>query len=291
MENSDIDLPYGADRHFVDDAAFDSPEIIRTGKKSTVVEGFSLEEVVEIEPTINGSEITDLNGQTVSDDDLTEAEGDEIAGLSTLNTSAVIAPVAVDPDASLSNEPNEKISEAVLESFNDSLETEDGIEELGEKLDGIKEGERSAGEEETISETTDQITEVIENTSVTVTDDDGTAEIETANGDTIQVELDENQDSTILETEDGETIIILSSDLDAEEVVDETIDALSEVIEDVAVENGITPIEGHIQALLKEISAVRVRVVWELFFPRHEHIQLLNEIDQDQHGKADNENT
>lgn len=141
----------------------------------------------------------------------------------------------------LDDDAAENISSSIIDNTDNLLNTEPGREVLANDIDGNTPETRDDGETVAIEGTLDQLDE--EETldiEVAVVSADGDPDtFVTDDGTVVYGNLHDGQNSAIVTDSAGNDVLLLADDLTVEEVVDETSDALTDVIGTVAEENGV----------------------------------------------------
>lgn len=162
------------------------------------------------------------------------------------------------------NDAAEGLSTAIIDETDVLLDTTEGREVLADGIDGQTEDTRSEQEAVAVGETLNQLDseDALEITVEIVEADAGPELVVTEDGGVANVDLQEGEDSAVVIDSQGNRVLVLDDDLSLEEVVDETEDALVEVIGEVAEQNGV---EVDYVALRSTIRQVTKQAVSEFF--------------------------
>lgn len=145
----------------------------------------------------------------------------------------------------------ERVGQAILNETNGQLQSEDGREELGSDIDGLASGERTAGEARAIDDTLDDLdTEDTLDVDVIAVEAGEVETIMSDEGHVQSVTLGEAERSKLLDFSDGETVLLVADDLTVEEVIEEVVDTQTDLITEVAEDNGVVVDAARLRAAL-----------------------------------------
>ncbi len=145
------------------------------------------------------------------------------------------------------------ISTAVVSTVSRRLDNAEGRATLATDIDGKTNSERSMSEQIAIGNALNRL-DGLDGLGIRVqTVAPGETETVTTNtGAVVEVNLAAGEDSQIQTTASGETILVLATDLSTEQVIETTISAVADVIEQVAENAGVDVVESLEAALFEE---------------------------------------
>lgn len=163
----------------------------------------------------------------------------------------------------------EQIGNAILDDADGQLDSEQGRQELGSDIDGLEPEDRTSGEsaaiDATIEDLDDQDTFEVE---VIVVGEE-TEAIVTEEGETVAANLNDGERSRLIETGDGDQVLLVSEDLETAEAVEEIIDSTVDRVTDVAEENGVVvDVEALRSAITKIANSASERVFYDVAAPQ-----------------------
>ncbi|MEM8773854.1 MAG: hypothetical protein AAGF53_02410 [Pseudomonadota bacterium] len=215
-----------------------------------------------------------------------EAQTDETSENVILNTSNGSIP-DFDSDPAQTEELIEDFTIEVIDSIDEQLEDAETKETVGTQIDGETEASRSDREQVAIDETLDDVTEGDAfDIQVAVVRNGFHQRYVTEDGHTHWFRLEDGQSIQLIETANGERVLLVSADITPESLVDEVLRYVASEIEDAAVRNGVNVLTGFENKFISFLRRPVFGDVSEYVSLFYERILIIDAVELSLHQAA-----